>query len=1455
MKKLSTVTKISCVLFLIVSLLVFALTRPLYKQLEHLVDKYTQQVSTKVTDYTGLYLSYESISPSIFSYFGIKGLKFTDKEKETVLSVKNTHLTYKLSSLLKKDFSNFITGVTVDGVLIDISKTLELIEKFSKPDKEESSDFEPEIILNYVPPNVTVKNVSVIYANSSLQTSLLVKEIKVLNSLRKDTIEFDVKSHGNLKVKDYEIQGDISFDGLVSKNLKDTAVNIRLSDFTDGQYKLNKLNFIASLSDKKIDIRTIQNVIPFNVNLNYDFENNTIAAGVQSQNLSPLSIFSKTANNSQLDFLRNITLTANANASYDLKNNAIAYSATGNCNLNEKLFPSGANIDFKFNGNDKRITVSYLTVKGPSVDAETDFSLIFKTLQLNGTAEVNEFVLPNGKSISTEIYFDQLDKTGFMMFSPQIFIGDRALTALEARIMPQNDSVDFDVEVYDYSHIADDNQGYLKVDGSYLSDSKYVQTSVSANSIYVETILGLIHEIADKEAAKTLQSIADSVQNYMFSGDGYLSTDLKSLSYSVPYLVLANTKADNQLILLSANGNEASHQINQFDMIYGPVSLNATATYDSVPGADDKFFSVDLVSANIPYHISGYIMPGSVSLNGDYGLNAMLHFGENDSFNGYINFESLPFILQKLTYITSLESNLTYTKEDGAQLAINRFQLEQQNPEVNINPNFICSGNATKYGVQLQSITFTDLYSSLTGTADFVLDLGNKNLNSAGININVKDYASEESIIVEANVSNLDNVQLNMQNIASSLYINAMVETSHFNMNRFLAIKNSNNELSASLYLSGTLEHPWSTATIHNFSFLMNNEIVHTNGTIFLEDRDLTINDFQFRSSGFDVKEVSGSISLIEQSGAIKALITGSNDSMRIPLNIDISNIYFSDENKLESIGVMVSSPGISGKLLKESVPFDFTVLYTPEFISFFSSENIGLYGSYNNSEGLYAKLSKENVYSTEITGSFTKDSNFVKLSNINVDLSRLIQNLDLTNTIAIHHGILKGSLSIKNVVDNPDFNGALSITSPSVTIPFLNQENISTEKILITAVNNEIRIADTTFAVKNTNRFKLGLLLSFNKWSIDQFNINLNTLKNQYIPLNMKMNGFNLKTNLEGDVKLAIEDNNLDLTGSLFVENLDVSTALNDIARAADDESKEDKESNMNFRTDLKLRIGTHAVLNFDPLLRCVFVPNTVVDCKIDTASQLYQLDGSLMLKSGDIAYLNRSFYIKSGQIKFNPSEIANPIVTLQAETREKDSEGQTVRIILSADNQYLLDFNPKFSSIPSKSENEIRNLLGQIVIADSESVSELVFSAGDYYLQSTLIRNIENKLRDLMNFDIFSVRTNILKNTISMNNSKNRYKEVSLGNFLDNSTVYIGKYIGSALYVDAMLNMTAAEKTDAEYLSTNGILFQPEFGLELEFPIINIRWDMSWDLSTNMHLKSYVPSTSVSLSWKFTF
>ena len=95
---------------------------------------------------------------------------------------------------------------------------------------------------------------------------------------------------------------------------------------------------------------------------------------------------------------------------------------------------------------------------------------------------------------------------------------------------------------------------------------------------------------------------------------------------------------------------------------------------------------------------------------------------------------------------------------------------------------------------------------------------------------------------------------------------------------------------------------------------------------------------------------------------------------------------------------------------------------------------------------------------------------------------------------------------------------------------------------------------------------------------------------------------------------------------------------------------------------------------------------------------------------------------------------------------------------------------------------------------------------------------------------------------------------EKVSIGNFLDNTTVYIGKYLGSSLYVDAMLHVSFEDSKVNNISAAGKMLFQPEFGMELESPFANIRVNMAPDI--NALLKNqFVPSTSVTLSWKIAY
>ena len=1448
------------------------LSVPMYKRLEKIVDKYSGQLVEQIARETGLVVSYESISPSILAYLGIKGIKVCDTQGRVVAQIKNTNIKYKLLPLLKKNYDSILKGIAINGVDLNIMELADFIKEFSsthappqeseqqKPPPDRNKIYEQvKLVMEYIPPSITVKNLALKYNQKPLNASLLVKEIRVLNAEQKNSIDFNIKTSAAVAYNNIvDATGEITFNGSITQDLNDSFVNIILANFTQGKFKLNKLNFLATYSEQRINLRTVQNVIPLAVDFVYDFDVNEVEAKIQSDRLSPSSVFSSVSDKNLLKKIKDTTLTIVAGGKYKLSDNTVAYYSNGKIFVPDSLVPGTVTADYSLNGNDKKIILNNLLINGENYRGNANLTYIFETLQLSGIADIQQCVLPNGSNVSTEIYFDPLDKSGFMIFSPQLFIGEKALTALQARVMPQKDSIDFDFEVNDYSHIGESDsfsQGTIKLDGSYLSESKYIQTSVSLNTIYLDTVLGIMQQVLNQKDAAAIEQVMGAVSGFVFTGDAYFSTDLKSVSYNIPYLVLANSTKDNQVLLLALNGNEQSIQLNNFYLIYNSLVLDATASLDSMPGSSDKFYTIDILSSSIPYHFSGSIMPEVITLTGDYGTDAELRFGKNKSFEGFASFKGLPFMLNNSAFIVSLDTLFDYTKEQGPQVTLEHFQVEKDSPDSSVNPRLELSGSGTKYGAQINSISYTDLYSSLNGNSDITINIDGKLFSSAGIQMNLRDELSDESLVIDATVSNPELVELNKENLINSLYANAMINISNFSLNRFMAVKHDNNELSASLYLSGTVEHPYATATVEKLTFLLNDEIVSAGGSVLLEERDITINDFALKAKNWMVSDVSGSASLKDYMGTIKAnFSTQGEKNLNLPLVLKIEDSYIPDNSVIpEYLSAKLECNSLSGTIVKQPVAFDISLNYSSGFLSFFSSENLGLLGSFSKDEGLYASWKMSDILAAEITGSFEKTNQFIKISNVNIDLNKLLQNITLDEILKVEQGILKGSVTMRGPFSTPDFKGALSIANPVFYMPFLFDQKLSTDKILLTAANNEFAVSESVYNLKNTPKFKMSSHVYMNKWSIDHFDMKLLTLENQTVPIKFKSPVIKLDSDTEIDLLITWENKNFDFTGSVFAENLNVVSDISDISNK--NNMMNDNAFDMSVTTDLVLRVGTHSSLNFNPLLRCVFVPNSTITCKVDTQSNIYQLDGSLQLKSGDVAYLNRNFYIREGNIKFNPQDITNPLVTIKAETRERDSNGQTVRIILSAENQYLLDFNPRFTSNPPKSENEIRLLLGQIVLADSDSVGDLFISAGEYYLQSTVVRDLENKLRDLLNFDIFSVRTNILQNTINLSTQRKETKNISVGNFFDNSTVYIGKYIGNALYVDAMLNMSASDYVDTEYLSTGGLLFQPEFGLELELPVMNIRWDMTWDLTPGLQFKSYVPATSLSFSWKFNF
>ncbi|MBR1640412.1 MAG: translocation/assembly module TamB domain-containing protein [Treponema sp.] len=1445
------------ILLAVISLIIAG---PVRSKLNSIADKKLTELTDLIHDSTGLSISYKSLSPSILSNLYIKGIDVSDDNGLSVLTIERTRINYNLIKLLKGDFNAGISNVVIDGILLDLDKIVTLAEHFSKNESSSSIDFMQ--IKENLPSNISLKNISLKYEHELFSAQIGVKNFSLSSSGPKNLLAVQLASSASATINqlNQNFSCRLEASGTFTDILDNSQLNLKISDLTNGDVRLNKLNLHAEYNDSVIALHTIQSVNPIALGADINLKTGDINAQVKSQNLNPLALVHINSRQKEMYRLKGLSLTTDSILKINYLDNKASYVSDTSVNIPPQILPDGAELNLSFYGSEKSAELTNFSLKGKRYSADAALSFVFKSLQLSGYFDLPYLELPNGTSVSTEIYFDPLSR-GFKAFSPQIFLGEKSLTALELSFLPQDDSFDFLLDVYDYSHSDESIPGLIHLDGSYLTKSNYVQSNLSLNSIYLDSLALFAAQVMDEKNSATVQNFSDKLSPYVLTGDAYISTDLKSISYNVPYVMLANTRKDNQALLFALNGTEENIQLNQFSLVLGSYAMEATASLDKNPDTSDVFFDINMNSGSIPYHLSGTYMPELFTLTGDYGFDFQLNFPADKSLNGHLMMENYPFVLGALSFVFTTDLDFRYDSENGPSLQVVRFEAEQTGTSFSVSPRIVMSGTATKYGAQINSISYTDFYSALEGSADLMLNMNSGIFDSVGIAMNVKNPLSDEGIILDGTISNPDHLPFTMENLTKYIYINLQLQMNAFSLNRFIVQQHENNMITGSLFASGTLEHPYVSLNVEDASMFITSSILQTRGNITLEEKDLTVSDLNLFYEGFKLTDVSGTASLEDMTlSADGNIFVGASDRfVEIPVTLTVGNSIIPENGFIpDSFSASLVANDIKGNLIKKKFPIELALLYAEKRFSFYSSDNIGLSGSYSLDGILEMNLDNKSFAQAKMDGFVNSETANLELYDLSVDLRKLNDYLALDDLIIFEKGTLAGTAIVTGSFADPELNGFIMIDSPEVKLPSVTAQKLSTANIAMNIQNNEIDLPATIIKTKKGNQLEVAMNIFLNKWSLEHVSGSLKTLKKDMFPIKLNTPLVRIDGDISTDIQLYFEDSNLDVSGYVFGENINISSGLGAVSAmnlTGPSGAEENKAPQILVTTDLELVLGTHASINFDPILRCVFVPNTRMQVKINQDAEEYIVEGNLQLKSGDIAYLNRSFYIKSGNVKFNTADISNPQITINAETREKDERGQNVKIIMDVENQFLSNLNPRFSSVPAKSENEIRSLLGQIAVADSSSATNFLFAASDYAIQSTVVRQAENKLRDLLNFDIFSVRTNVLQNTLNMGVSGALTKEnISIGNFLDNSTVYIGKYLANSLYVDAMLHVSFGDGYVNDINSAGSLVFQPEFGMELESPFANIRVNLAPDINALLQ-NQFVPSPSLTLSWKYAF
>lgn len=1461
MKRLSLKETLALTIFLLVSVLSAFMVRPLYSFVSAELKKKTQMLESIVSEKTGMNISYEKFSPSIVTGLRIKNIILSDvNDGKRIAQIKKIVVRYSIFDFLRGRGISSVKDVSADGILLEVNKENLFLKKISeysgKSEKghktlnEKNILFELKKIASELPFNVYVKNVQLVYSGADEYASVNFRKVSI--AYLTHSRELKIKTSGGAAYSNKGRRFSLGFSaaGSIPNDFEESSVTFRINDFTDGKYSLSKLNLLLGYKNRTFELRAIQNGYPLYLQGAYGLDSSEASLFLSTKDFKPAGIVFSRQNSDSAKKLKKLSLSVNAAAKYNFQTRDFSYSSRGKVNVPEAIYSGGFTADYSFYGDKKSVSVQKMEFSGPNIDVDYSGIFEYKGFRLSGELNVNALKLPNGVNISTELYIDSLEK-GFMAFAPQLMLDQKTLTAIQFSAVPVKDSVDFSFEVSDYFHSEAENAGTVKINGSYIGGTKYLQANISSSGIYLDSAAQTV-SCFGKNPGKSFFGFLSS---YIFNGEFFVSTDFSKVSFNVPYAFVANTKKEGQFFYISLDGNDSSININRFDFVNGGKLVHLSGIYEKSPDEEDSFFSADLNAGSIPYHFSGNFMPGIVSVTGDYGAAFDLKKNAKGRISGSLSADGFPFDAKGSIFTLSTNASFTYSDEDGINVKIPRLEVVEAGGKYSFNPVLNVSGNVTKYGVFLDTISYSDKYSAIEGSSELLWNMNESIFDSARFSTVLKNPVSTEGINVSMELSNPNGDVFSAENLKNSFYVNSQIVFNNFGLSRFTAEESENNRLSATLIVSGIPSNLYAGLNVERLSVMSAGKEIDVNGSAFIEEKNLTVDNFKLSCNNLSLSNISAQFDLNTFTGLAKADFDTvvAKQTVHAPLEFSVSDTVLKKGSFLPSeFAARLSCEKFSGTLFKKQFPFYLSVLHSGGVTTVYSSAEQGISGTIYNDGKLDFKIADEKPLQFALSGNLKSSQLDVSVKNVKADVGKLFEFIDIPR-LKVYNGKLDGSLSISGLKADPEFLGTFTLSQADFTLPKIVSQHVIVPKTQIIFDHNKVHIPIARGYVKKPdNVICADLRVFFDRWSFSRLESHIWNPDNAYMPGDFEIRLAHFKGDVNLDVDIAFEDHYLDVQGDVFLKKVTGSVKTKELAVSP-------PKRNWFARSQINLHFGQHVTFIFDPLLRAVLVPNTVFGFKYDMSNGDMELDGELAFRSGDISYLSRNFYLKNGSMRFNSNDPTfNPLISVQAETRERDDYGNDVRIILTANNQYLLNFNAQFSSIPAKSEAEIRSLLGQIAIGDSERVSSLIFATGDYAIQSTIGRSIENKLRDFLNFDILSVRTNVLQNALNYGlldrTEDSENSGFGFGNFFDNSTVYIGKYFGSSLYMDALMHWSYDRTRVDDKFTAGGLVFRPEFGLEIEAPFGNLRWNMAPDIN-GIRNDRFVSSTSVTLSWKFSF
>jgi hypothetical protein len=1447
-------------IFVILVAVSFLGLRPLWEAMQFRMGEIRDELIGRAEGIIGRRIEYAAMGPSLLGGLDIRNIRIYGgmdgggsapglAVEAPVISLSRLRISWSLIDLIKKN-TGAVRSIRIDrpSVNFDFERDKDLLDLFLSPRMQGLAS--SRSIADWIPPDVLfrVRNGTFVVIKDGKFT---LDKVNFDASVKNERISLQGRWTASASLPDVfdaplhmELAGRIS--GYCSGDFKDGNALITFPFITGDFFHFGSLGLNVNLRDNMVQVRKINDRSPLDLSLDYDISSRHLTAFLRCEDFAPRDLMSLSGDWLPVNPWLAIRSTGEASFEMDAAGK-IGYTATVSGAIPRNLPLAGYSFALKAGGDEEYVNFDRLSLRVPQGEIYFRGGTGFKPFAPNGTISVTDFSLAKqGTELLNADLIVTTEGQEINIFGDTINLGEVELSVLDLSLYRKTEGFNFtasalrfrDMESYEQVNLSKVSlEGSLDYKGPHV-EARFLLDSFSAAD--------LIDILKPFDMAPEIPSPAEGItKDVLITTEIFMTTDFEHVLYNAPRLVVAYEGGKEIIGLFSVSGTDRRFELNEGQLIW-PAGAFRIAGYADFSNPLDVSFSLSTSFRDMSYYFEGVFLDRrSLSIQGSYGLQAYISSVGSSGYSGFVEADDIPIPVRGQYARLRLSTSLRYNSPTFWSLDINRLELAGLATPGSPASMLRVSGNADQDGALFDDLFFDDGRGALNGRAglfwnrDFTDIRGQFNIsNNGGTEVYTAEVSwAEHQLMVDLFGTGMQLVRF-MGNSGGAV-VNGNVRFLWNSMDSFHADMN-----------------------ISSFIARYQNTDVEASVSASLDSEEFLLRDLRISFANIEANMPLLRINRRDAHAGAAGQVRGSVGGRPLNLALSMESDFKPIDSWLKMADVLGALEGtlhiVQARFdsIESSEPFDFVFSRQKDSFSLTGGPQDMIRFRISDDGDFYAGFSSPSPIRGSVVGSLTQDTIDAQASDIYVDFPALWSFVPRKQEVNMVGGYATASVQIRGSLGDPEFFGIAHGYNVRLQVPNFLAADIRPPTMTVTIEGNQMIFGPLPAAVGNGMGMVSGWF-RFDRWLPNIFSIDITVPRDTQIPFKLDISGVLAGGNVSGTMNISMEDMRLQVIGDLTAQDTQISLDAAEMALAQQQDMFDG--ISLPVMVDIGITVGKKVEFLWPtrefPMLQAYADMGATAYITMDSLARRFTFTGDVNLRSGEVFYFERSFYIRNGILSFKENELSfDPRITVRAEARDRSSEGP-VTISMVVDNAPLLSFTARFESKPALSQMEIFSLMGQSITGAPQGGTEgpiknaFIPATADILAQFQLTRRMERAVRDFLRLDMFSMRTQVLQNAVfRATGLQDPVDSISgVGNYFDNTSVFIGKYIGLDMFAQAMLSL----RYDPNKVDMGGYTFEPDFGVELRSPLGNIRWNL-----VPVHPESwYISDCSLTLTWNFSF